>query len=437
MLETLEPRVDGTVDDRVARRGAGRDRSRRRDRRTRRCADRRSSAPARAWSTATSDRSRRSRPTARSSTPRSSTRCCSSTAGSIVGPPAHRLADRPARRGRSAPGPTPRGHPSHASATTAGWSSPDDEEHVGARDHRVRRDRRRVRGASPPIHGDERGIFIETYRREWFPHGPRDDPGQPRRTARRAPSSACTTTSTRPTTGTCPMGSARVVLHDLREGGPDRRRHARHRPRREARRHARPPRRVHPAGRRARVRRAERHGDHLPGRRLLQPRATSSAWPGTIRRSPPTGASPNPTLSERDQANPARADLPAAAVPTGRCAREQASIERRSMTRRILVTGGAGFIGSNYVRHVLATTDDAVTVYDALTYAGQPLHAARRRRRSALPVREGQHLRPRDASRTRCAGTTRSCTSPPRATSTVRSSVPTTSSTPTASAPTS
>ena len=34
------------------------------------------------------------------------------------------------------------------------------------------------------------------------------------------------------------------------------------------------------------------------------------------------------------------------------------------------VTGGAGFIGSNYVRHVLASSDDEVTVYDALTYAG-------------------------------------------------------------------
>ena len=37
---------------------------------------------------------------------------------------------------------------------------------------------------------------------------------------------------------------------------------------------------------------------------------------------------------------------------------------------RIFVTGGAGFIGSNYVRWVLANTEHSVTVYDALTYAG-------------------------------------------------------------------
>jgi dTDP-glucose 4,6-dehydratase len=37
---------------------------------------------------------------------------------------------------------------------------------------------------------------------------------------------------------------------------------------------------------------------------------------------------------------------------------------------RQLVTGGAGFIGSNYVRHVIAHTDDTVTVLDKLTYAG-------------------------------------------------------------------
>ena len=37
---------------------------------------------------------------------------------------------------------------------------------------------------------------------------------------------------------------------------------------------------------------------------------------------------------------------------------------------KLFVTGAAGFIGSNYVRHVLSTSDDQVTVFDALTYAG-------------------------------------------------------------------
>jgi len=37
---------------------------------------------------------------------------------------------------------------------------------------------------------------------------------------------------------------------------------------------------------------------------------------------------------------------------------------------KLFVTGGAGFIGSNYVRWVLANRDDEVTVFDALTYAG-------------------------------------------------------------------
>ncbi len=38
--------------------------------------------------------------------------------------------------------------------------------------------------------------------------------------------------------------------------------------------------------------------------------------------------------------------------------------------RRLLVTGGAGFIGSNFVHHVVAHTEDQVTVLDKLTYAG-------------------------------------------------------------------
>ena len=37
---------------------------------------------------------------------------------------------------------------------------------------------------------------------------------------------------------------------------------------------------------------------------------------------------------------------------------------------RLLVTGGAGFIGSNFVHHVVENTDDHVTVLDKLTYAG-------------------------------------------------------------------
>jgi dTDP-glucose 4,6-dehydratase len=37
---------------------------------------------------------------------------------------------------------------------------------------------------------------------------------------------------------------------------------------------------------------------------------------------------------------------------------------------KLFVTGGAGFIGSNYVHHVMASSDDEVTVFDALTYAG-------------------------------------------------------------------
>jgi dTDP-glucose 4,6-dehydratase len=39
---------------------------------------------------------------------------------------------------------------------------------------------------------------------------------------------------------------------------------------------------------------------------------------------------------------------------------------------RILITGGAGFIGSTYVRVVLdARPDDEVVVFDKLTYAGR------------------------------------------------------------------
>jgi dTDP-glucose 4,6-dehydratase len=38
----------------------------------------------------------------------------------------------------------------------------------------------------------------------------------------------------------------------------------------------------------------------------------------------------------------------------------------------LFVTGAAGFIGSNYVRWLLRSTDDEVVAFDALTYAGNP-----------------------------------------------------------------
>ncbi len=42
-----------------------------------------------------------------------------------------------------------------------------------------------------------------------------------------------------------------------------------------------------------------------------------------------------------------------------------------ALTRRVLVTGGAGFIGSHFARHLLSSYPDyRVTVLDALTYAG-------------------------------------------------------------------
>jgi dTDP-glucose 4,6-dehydratase len=44
---------------------------------------------------------------------------------------------------------------------------------------------------------------------------------------------------------------------------------------------------------------------------------------------------------------------------------------------KLLVTGGSGFIGSNFIRHVLAThPDDRVVNLDKLTYAGNPANLA-------------------------------------------------------------
>jgi dTDP-glucose 4,6-dehydratase len=55
--------------------------------------------------------------------------------------------------------------------------------------------------------------------------------------------------------------------------------------------------------------------------------------------------------------------------------------------RKLLITGGAGFIGANFVHHwAVSHPSDEVTVLDALTYAGS------RRNLSALEGREGFHF---------------------------------------------
>ncbi len=45
-------------------------------------------------------------------------------------------------------------------------------------------------------------------------------------------------------------------------------------------------------------------------------------------------------------------------------------IEEPDRPMRILVTGGAGFIGSALVRHLIAETGHEVLTFDKLTYAG-------------------------------------------------------------------
>jgi dTDP-4-dehydrorhamnose 3,5-epimerase len=72
---------------------------------------------------------------------------------------------------------------------------------------------------SPAIHGDERGIFIETYRRQWFPGG--REMVQGNRGDRKAGAVVGLHYHLHQADfWYVPFGQCRVVLHDLREGGP-------------------------------------------------------------------------------------------------------------------------------------------------------------------------------------------------------------------------
>ena len=45
-------------------------------------------------------------------------------------------------------------------------------------------------------------------------------------------------------------------------------------------------------------------------------------------------------------------------------------MHKQNQHQSIIVTGGAGFIGSHFIRHVLTTTSHHIINIDALTYAG-------------------------------------------------------------------
>jgi dTDP-4-dehydrorhamnose 3,5-epimerase len=71
----------------------------------------------------------------------------------------------------------------------------------------------------PDIHGDDRGIFIETYRRQWFPDG--REMIQANRGDRRAGAIVGLHYHLHQADyWYVPFGRARVVLHDLRVGSP-------------------------------------------------------------------------------------------------------------------------------------------------------------------------------------------------------------------------
>ena len=99
---------------------------------------------------------------------------------------------------------------------------------------------------------------------------------------------------------------------------------------------------------------------------------------------------------------------------------------------RILVTGGAGFIGSHFAKR-LAAAGDEVVVLDKLTYSGNRANLEG----ADVEFFEGDICDAGRGRRGRPPAARRSSTSPPRRTSTARSSAPPSSSRPTCSAPTS
>ena len=71
----------------------------------------------------------------------------------------------------------------------------------------------------PTLHGDQRGMFIETFRREWFPNS--REMLQGNRSNKQAGAVVGLHYHLHQADyWYCPVGAIRVVLHDLRAGGP-------------------------------------------------------------------------------------------------------------------------------------------------------------------------------------------------------------------------
>ena len=208
------------------------------------------------------------------------------------------------------------------------------------------------------MHGDERGLFVETYRQEWIP-----DAREMMQANRADRASGCVVGLHyhlhQADYWYVPFGRARVVLHDLRVGSPTERKTE-----------------WFDLG--ARADGSHDHGGvYIPpgvahGFAALTDMTITYLVDGYYDPADELGVAwddpeidadwgvDDPVLSDRDSANPRGADIPPGLRPAW--ARTPVNV---------LVTGGAGFIGSNFVRSWIETRpDDAVVVLDALTYAG-------------------------------------------------------------------